>query len=639
MDASLSPKLRNARACESCRASKSKCTFRPQSTVCQKCEQHGGRCIVRTKARPMRTRNARTSANAETNPHPSPDSNDEFSLDLPSVTTLDTRKGIVALHSRHKHIFNGDEMPVEEPDLDNSRPPPKHLAPRTLSLKDAESLLSIYRTKAPFFPFVPLPEDATIPSLARNAPFLLLAILASGSIGFPRLYHQIDHEFRRVLSSKVIVEGQKSLDFLQGLLIYIAWYPIHSNPKNNQSFMYMNLAISLVTDLGLDRNHPTTNNFTDYNMVGLHADGAFTAAAKRAYLGCYYLSSALSMGFQKPNNLQYRNLMDAHGRFLIEENQATDIYILIKSQHLMERIAAIHAAKQPGLPHVDAVNVEMNAQMFLNELQSFKDSTPDAVRSLSNVGLAERFAHITIYSHELGFLRRPYHSYSSILGPGPAMTLILHLHSCLSACKAFFEYLLSLPAPSFHAFAVVQWGELVQALVVLSRLTFVMAESLGWDEGRTRAEVPLGMYLDCLCYRMLGLSGRQGDAEGETIVEDADVFWVMMVMLKSVRKSYERRVSEIRAGSFAETNPSSGHCPIRDPSLSQYFVQPEELTYNYDHDPFVSPKASTYGGSWELGADGGGGEMSAESGLRKGMEIPVYHNIWATMTCSWADEM
>lgn len=39
----------------------------------------------------------------------------------------------------------------------------------------------------------------------------------------PPLRHQLDHELRKVLSEKLIVDGQKSLDFLQGLLVYLAW--------------------------------------------------------------------------------------------------------------------------------------------------------------------------------------------------------------------------------------------------------------------------------------------------------------------------------------------------------------------------------------------------------------------------------
>ena len=56
--------------------------------------------------------------------------------------------------------------------------------------------------------------------------------------------------------------------------------------------MYLNLAISLSVDLGLDQELPNLNNFSAINTDGLIESGAFTSAAKRAYFGCYYLSAA-----------------------------------------------------------------------------------------------------------------------------------------------------------------------------------------------------------------------------------------------------------------------------------------------------------------------------------------------------------
>lgn len=50
------PRSRNARACEACRSSKSRCIYKSQADICLRCEQNGNDCIVRTKARPMRTR-------------------------------------------------------------------------------------------------------------------------------------------------------------------------------------------------------------------------------------------------------------------------------------------------------------------------------------------------------------------------------------------------------------------------------------------------------------------------------------------------------------------------------------------------------------------------------------------------------
>lgn len=67
---------------------------------------------------------------------------------------------------------------------------------------------------------------------------------------------------------------------------------MHSKPKNNQAFIYMNLAISIVVDLGLDREYPNMNELSANSRKELVENSLFTEAGKRAYLGCYYLSSA-----------------------------------------------------------------------------------------------------------------------------------------------------------------------------------------------------------------------------------------------------------------------------------------------------------------------------------------------------------
>jgi len=57
--------------------------------------------------------------------------------------------------------------------------------------------------------------------------------------------------------------------------------------------MYVNIAISLVVDLGLDRDEIPNSNFNSIKREGLIENGCFTPAAKRAYLGAFYISSAL----------------------------------------------------------------------------------------------------------------------------------------------------------------------------------------------------------------------------------------------------------------------------------------------------------------------------------------------------------
>lgn len=94
---------------------------------------------------------------------------------------------------------------------------------RRLTIDQASELLQSFRDMTNFFPFVVVPPDATVQLISKDSPFLLLAILTAASGADMQLQYQLDHEFKKILSSKVVVEGQRNLDFLQGLLVYIAW--------------------------------------------------------------------------------------------------------------------------------------------------------------------------------------------------------------------------------------------------------------------------------------------------------------------------------------------------------------------------------------------------------------------------------
>lgn len=149
----------------------------------------------------------------------------DFSIELPSVSSPDIRQDVEDLHDHHMEVFGDGDGAYDEQSHNSRRPqqPPARIERRKVTLDEAESLLSSFRQQASYFPFVQIPADSTVPSLSRTSPFLLLAILTTASIRDPPLYHQLDHEFKRILSTKVIVEGRKSLDFIQGILVYVAW--------------------------------------------------------------------------------------------------------------------------------------------------------------------------------------------------------------------------------------------------------------------------------------------------------------------------------------------------------------------------------------------------------------------------------
>jgi hypothetical protein len=111
--------------------------------------------------------------------------------------------------------------------------------------------------------------------MMKHSPTLLLAILTAMCTS-THLQKTLDSGFREVVGQRVLVRGERSIEILQGLMVYLAWHPFHLRPMNRQVHQFVQMATTMTLDMNL------------------HArpDGAHhTMEDKRAYLGCYYLAS------------------------------------------------------------------------------------------------------------------------------------------------------------------------------------------------------------------------------------------------------------------------------------------------------------------------------------------------------------
>jgi hypothetical protein len=148
-----------------------------------------------------------------------------YVLDLPSIPSKDASQGFEDIQSHHRAALDVDGEDKEDGgELSGLSTAPTIIKARRVTLQQAERLVTRYRSLMCSLPFFKIPATATVQSLSRSSPFLLLSILTVASKNDADLHAQMDHEFRRVLSQKLVVEGRKTLDFLQGLLVYISWY-------------------------------------------------------------------------------------------------------------------------------------------------------------------------------------------------------------------------------------------------------------------------------------------------------------------------------------------------------------------------------------------------------------------------------
>jgi hypothetical protein len=228
---------------------------------------------------------------------------------------------------------------------------------------------------------------------------------------------------------------------------------------------------------------------------------------------------------------------------------------------------------------------------------------------IAELELTNRYMDISIYSYNIGCLKSPPEQQNWRIPRGI-------LEKCVLSCKRYFEYLLSTPTTFFCGFTVVQWSSIIHTIVVISRLSFPLSICWDWDGSFAKEHAPLCMYLDSLCYRMQNLSqAKVSDSERNDI--DAPMFFKLI--LDSVKNTFGERLSYAPppyTASVGDPQPvdvlPNLHCPMLDPDIS------------YLMDPF---RCSTTNQT----------NVAQKSNIFE-QNMPLYHDIWATMTADWANQ-
>jgi hypothetical protein len=98
-----------------------------------------------------------------------------------------------------------------------------------LSSAEADEILHIYQTRmVEYFPFVIVPNGTATRDLRNDKPFLFAAIVMAASR--QKIFSQPTAGIRLMeyMSMHMLQNGEKSLDLLQGLLVYIAWFVLYN---------------------------------------------------------------------------------------------------------------------------------------------------------------------------------------------------------------------------------------------------------------------------------------------------------------------------------------------------------------------------------------------------------------------------
>ncbi|KAG2419608.1 hypothetical protein HFD88_004404 [Aspergillus terreus] len=191
-------------------------------------------------------------------------------------------------------IDNTSSLPSPVPELND------FITRGLLNITEGEELLLKFRTDLmPLFPFVIIPE-VNFAELRQQSPFLLLCIMTACLEHRPALQQKLEFEARTVLSTRVVMDMERDMDLLRGLLVHIAWYHYHWRIYHTQVYMLLQMAMAMVVDLGLDKydnfrmqRSPHDGKGTDESHKGQAL--YLTPDGQRAFLGASIFRRQLTM--------------------------------------------------------------------------------------------------------------------------------------------------------------------------------------------------------------------------------------------------------------------------------------------------------------------------------------------------------
>ena len=120
-----------------------------------------------------------------------------------------------------------------------------------LNLAQAAELYQRYLDALlPQYPAVPL--SCTMPELRLSKPILFLAVLAaSAGASDPSLNRRLNQEIHQIYATKVSIQGVKSLELVQALLVSILWTYPPNNFEDLKFHQQIHMAATMALDLGL----------------------------------------------------------------------------------------------------------------------------------------------------------------------------------------------------------------------------------------------------------------------------------------------------------------------------------------------------------------------------------------------------
>ncbi|EPE34573.1 hypothetical protein GLAREA_10267 [Glarea lozoyensis ATCC 20868] len=378
-----------------------------------------------------------------------------------------------------------------------------------ITFTKAEAYLNAFREHS--FPWVRLPEQKSLETLRRERPFLLQSVLTFAAYEEVRLQRSLETELKSTLMKKILVEGEKSLDLLQGLLVYLAWYHFHFNVVQEQMYQLCQMAVAMMVDLGINKPNSSTNSL---DAQAYHDSPSLSASSenlerRRTYLGCYYIVASLCHGLRKPSNIGFTNYTENCCQTIAQFEEYDSDHIIPYFVRLQKFAGDVNHTFDYGgesnLPELDTFRIKMLSQVLNDQLTQLQGTFPPKV--WDNAAIRMTYYSYRIYVNEIGFhaKRASWSTAATIVSDHPSWyfsaTRGESLRCALRAAKEYLDCFLELTIDQLRSFIVSDWVRLVYAMLILGAFMGRLdAPTFNIIEGRALANVK--SYLHCLITKL-----------------------------------------------------------------------------------------------------------------------------------------
>ncbi|KAF7131368.1 hypothetical protein CNMCM5793_004539 [Aspergillus hiratsukae] len=317
---------------------------------------------------------------------------------------------------------------------------------------------------------------------------------------------------REKAGQALLVDCQKNLDLLQGLLVYLGWITFHCQPNKYSLCTYIQLAISVVFDLGLHKSPPDESHHAHCGGSGPMQNLKFPASKtrtmneRRAVLSCFVLSSFISQFLCKPDPMRWTAHMKGCLDVLNERKETPNDSVLVQLVQIQLVVDKVirrswdeseSTAEDSDVPRLPT---SFFIQAMQIQLQSIRNRIPPELAENKVVLFHLYQAEVALYSTAM--------SRSATRAEDVDVTRLNHLYACLAATKNWFDLFLAVRPEEYVSQPITvtfQVSHCMSALFYLSTFDYP-----GWDREAVIRTVDLQSILQQVTDRLDSVAEAAG---------------------------------------------------------------------------------------------------------------------------------